>query len=101
MNTRKFEIVDAPQSVLGEGPMWSVREQVLYWIDIVSRRIFRLRPDTGKVDMRELPYAPSAVIPRAAGGLLLVTKKGMATLDFDAPEIKSVPVALVDFSKEV
>lgn len=81
--------------------MWSPSEQVLYWIDIVTRRIFRLRPETGMVDIRDLPYAPSAVIPRASGGLLLVTKKGMAHMDFDQPGIISVPVPLVDFTREV
>jgi sugar lactone lactonase YvrE len=81
--------------------MWSVREQVLYWIDIVSRRIFRLRPETGQVDVRDLPYAPSAVIPRASEGLLIVTKKGMALMEFDKPQLQSVPVPLVDFKKEV
>jgi|LauGreSBDMM110SN_4_FD.fasta_scaffold37740_2 sugar lactone lactonase YvrE len=93
--------VDAPQTVLGEGPMWSAKEGVLYWIDIVGKRILRLRTDTGQVDVRELPYAPSAVIPRANGGLLLITKKGMATLRFDEPELHTVAVPLVDFSKEV
>jgi len=67
----------------------------------VSRRIFRLRPETGRVDVRDLPYAPSAVIPRASGGLLLITKKGMALMDFDRPELESVPVSLVDFNKEL
>lgn len=101
MSEQACTVVDAPQTVLGEGPMWSAREQVLYWIDIVSRRILRLRPETGKVDVRELPYAPSAVIPRTSGGLLLVTKKGMALMDFDKPEITSIPVQLVDFTQEV
>jgi len=97
----EFTVIDAPQTVIGEGPMWSVRDQVLYWIDVVSRRIFRLRPETGRVDVRDLPYAPSAVIPRASGGLLLITKKGMALMDFDRPELGSVPVSLVDFNKEL
>ena len=97
----EFTVIDAPQTVIGEGPMWSVRDQVLYWIDVVSRRIFRLRPETGRVDVRDLPYAPSAVIPRASGGLLLITKKGMALMDFDRPELESVPVSLVDFKKEL
>jgi sugar lactone lactonase YvrE len=101
MSGQPFTVIDAPQTVLGEGPMWSVREQVLYWIDIVSRRIFRLRPGAGAADVRELPYAPSAVIPRASGGLLIVTKKGMAVTEFDKPDLQSVAVPMVDFRKEV
>ena len=94
-------VVDAPQTELGEGPMWSSDEEVLYWVDIVKRRVLRFRPDTGRVDVRELPYSPGGVIPRASGGLLLITKKGMAHFEFDEPEIKSLSVPLVDFSKEV
>ncbi len=96
-----LRVVAAPQTELGEGPMWSSREQVLYWVDIVKRRVLRLRPATGQVDVRELPYSPGGVIPRASGGLLLITKKGMAHFEFDKPEITSLPVPLVDFSKEV
>lgn len=97
----EFTVVDAPQTVLGEGPMWSCRDEALYWVDIVKRRVLRLRPGTGRVDVRELPYSPGGVIPRTSGGLLLITKKGMAHFEFDKPEIVSLSVPLVDFSKEV
>src|SRR5690606_13387930 len=62
--------------------------------------IFRLTPSTGRVDTRVLPYAPSALVPRAAGGLLMITKKGAAVLDFDG-EVRSIQVPMVDFSVEV
>ncbi len=101
MTAHNITMIDAPKTILGEGPMWSERDQVLYWIDIVGKRVLRLRPQTGKVDAKELPYAPSAVIPRTGGGLLLVTKKGMALMDFDKPDLVSIPVPLVDFTKEV
>lgn len=101
MKQVSISTVNAPLTVLGEGPMWSASQGVLYWIDIVGRCILRLEPESGKVDVRHLPYAPSAVIQRANGGLLLVTKKGMASLSFDGSEIESIPVPLVDFEKEV
>ncbi|MCO5089594.1 SMP-30/gluconolactonase/LRE family protein [Bosea sp. (in: a-proteobacteria)] len=93
--------IDAPASILGEGPVWSGREQVLYWLDVVGKAIFRLDPATGEVRTRALPYAPSAIVPRADGGLLLVTKKGMALLDDFAAEPRSVPLPGIDFSQEV
>jgi sugar lactone lactonase YvrE len=101
MNAAHWEVLDAPVTVLGEGPMWSAQDRLLYWIDIVGKRLFRFSPRTGRVDVRAVPYAPSALMPRAAGGLLLVTKKGMVALDFDQDALKSIPVPLVDFSKEV
>src|SRR6202042_981900 len=34
---------------LGEGPYWSVRQQALYWVDILGQTVFRLRPTDGSV----------------------------------------------------
>ena len=81
--------------------MWSTQDQVLYWIDLVSQRLFRYHHSSGQVDTRDLPYSPSALIPRAQGGLLLITKKGMVTMEFDEPELNSVPLPLLDFTQEV
>ena len=33
---------------LGEGTMWSPREQALYWIDILTPRLFRFHPASGE-----------------------------------------------------
>ncbi|TVR07183.1 MAG: SMP-30/gluconolactonase/LRE family protein [Salinarimonadaceae bacterium] len=96
-----LEAIDAPPSALGEGPFWSVRDNALFWVDVVGRLIFRYRPGAGAAETRQLPYAPSAILPFAKGGFLLVTKKGMALFDFDSGAVDSVPVPLVDFSQEV
>jgi sugar lactone lactonase YvrE len=101
ITTPDFEVLDSPVTELGEGPMWSAAEGALYWIDIVGRRILRYVAARRAVEVREVPYAPSAVIPRSSGGLLLVTKKGMALMDFESGEVRSIPVDLVDFTQEV
>ena len=101
MTTGPVAIVGGPLSTLGEGPMWSASEQALYWIDIVGKSVHRLRTATGPVESRSLPYAPAAVFPRSAGGLLLVTKKGLALFDFEANDVQSIPVPNIDFSVEV
>jgi sugar lactone lactonase YvrE len=100
MSVRDIEPIEAPATTLGEGPMWSARDGVLYWIDIVAKRLLR-RDTSGRVTTRELPYAPGALFPRAGGGLLLVTKKGLALMDSFEGEVKSVPVPLVDFTAEI
>lgn len=93
--------IETPLATLGEGPMWGEDEGRLYWIDVVGKRVFRLDPATGKVETRELPYAPSAIYAHNAGGFLLVTKKGMARFDFERNAIESIAVQKVDFSREV
>jgi len=93
--------VDAPASVLGEGPVWSPEEKVLYWIDVVGKAIFRYDPASGRTDTRSLPFAPSAILPCEDGSLLLVTKKGMAHLKSFEAEPVSLPDAGVNFKEEI
>lgn len=99
--TPPLAAIDSAPSVLGEGPFWSERDEALFWVDVVGRLVFRYRPGAGPAETRQLPFAPSAILPHAQGGFLLVTKKGMALFDFDSGSLESIPVPLVDFSQEV
>lgn len=40
---------------LGEGAMWSARENAVYWVDILAKRLNRVRLDTDRVDSWEMP----------------------------------------------
>jgi sugar lactone lactonase YvrE len=42
MNVRP--IVDC-KTPLGEGPVWDVQEQKIYWIDSLGNKVFRANPD--------------------------------------------------------
>jgi hypothetical protein len=43
------------RSLLGEGPVWDVGEQRLYWVDIKRRLIHRFAPDTGTDETWPMP----------------------------------------------
>jgi sugar lactone lactonase YvrE len=47
--------LDVPQCSVGEGPVWDVAEQALYWIDILGRTLFRHRPDAGETRQWSVP----------------------------------------------
>jgi sugar lactone lactonase YvrE len=36
-----------PHAVVGEGPVWDDRRQVLWWIDVKQPRLFRYDPASG------------------------------------------------------
>jgi len=101
MSADALYTIDSPASVLGEGPFWSQRDAALYWVDVVGRKVFKYRPDGGPAEVRDLPFAPSALIPRNEGGFLLVTKQGMASFDFESGKLETIPVPLIDFSQEI
>lgn len=49
---------------LGEGPLWSVREGALYWVDILGRRLNRLSPADDRVTSWDMPDTLGWVIER-------------------------------------
>ncbi len=69
-------------AVLGEGPVWVERDAALYWVDIKGRQIFRL-DDRGKLDQWPTPYRVGSLAPRASGGFIAGTDRGIATLDLE------------------
>ncbi len=72
---------------LGEGPVWSAREGRLYWFDIKAKRLAWFEPATDARGAFDLPFRASAAAPRAKGGLIIATEKGLAVCDPDAGEI--------------
>lgn len=66
-------------AVLGEGGLWSVAEQRLYWVDILGRQVHRLDPVTGAQDSWSFDEEVSALAVRSDGdGLMLALRRGPA-----------------------
>ena len=66
------DVAVAEPAILGECPLWSDAEQVLYWIDIDGRAIHRLDPSTGVDEQRALPGRPGSLALTGQTGTLLV-----------------------------
>lgn len=66
------DVVSAEPSELGECPVWSAGEQILYWEDIDGRAIHRLDPSSGSLDTRSLPGRPGSFALTTSSDWLLV-----------------------------
>jgi len=75
---------------LGEGPLWSVEEQVLYWVDIQDNCFFRFNPATGVSEKIDVGVAIGVLALRASGGLVLATKNGFAFWDKHTRELQYI-----------
>jgi len=63
--------LDVPASVLGEGPVWSDREECLYFVDIVSRRLQAYWPKTGAHRVWTFETYVGSLAECKSGGLIL------------------------------
>jgi D-xylonolactonase len=81
-------VVSAPRPVwdagaqLGEGALWSTRDQALWWVDILGQQLHRLQWPGGVRTSWDFDEEVSAVVERADGaGLLLALRRGFAAFD--------------------
>lgn len=70
------------KTVLGEGPLWDVAEQKLYWIDILQPRIFRSDQHGQGVEIWDVPQPIGSLALRSGGGAVLSLVDGFYSFDF-------------------
>ncbi|MEP6770303.1 MAG: SMP-30/gluconolactonase/LRE family protein [Polaromonas sp.] len=69
-------------ALLGEGALWSAREQCLYWVDILGHRLHRFLPATGACHSWSFDEEISALAERIqAPGLIVTLRRGFALFD--------------------
>ncbi len=76
-----FEVIAMPRCRIGEGPLWSSREQALYWVDIEGMRLFRHDAAGGSNQSWAMPAQTGFVIERSTGGMLVGLADGVHAFD--------------------
>jgi sugar lactone lactonase YvrE len=86
--------LELPRCRVGEGPVWDVAEQALYYIDILDQCVFRWDPSSGEHRNWVLPDVVGSMALREQGGALVALGTGVHTLDFASGAV--APLALLD-----
>jgi sugar lactone lactonase YvrE len=74
-------IVDC-RTTLGEGPLWDVREQKIYWVDSIGCKIYRADADGTNVETWDVPSKIGSLALREKGGAIIALQSGIHTFDF-------------------
>ncbi|PKU26588.1 SMP-30/gluconolactonase/LRE family protein [Telmatospirillum siberiense] len=73
-------LVDA-KAELGECPVWSVREQALYWVNIKGQAIHRYDPGTGQTAVMPVAEQIGCIGLAESGGFVAGMRSGLWRLD--------------------
>ncbi len=79
----KLHKIDAPRCLVGEGPVWDVAEQALYYVDILGKKLHRYDPVSGAVRSWEVTKPIGSMALRAKGGAIIALPDGVHTLDLE------------------
>jgi sugar lactone lactonase YvrE len=83
----KIDIVLDVKTLLGEGPLWDVEQQRLYWIDSHGQRIFRATADGRELRSWLVPaQIGSMALTRDGDGTVMALANGVHLLDFATGE---------------
>ena len=77
----RAELVVDAKADHGEGPVWDVRTETLYWVDLTGKRLHATDVASGTDRVIELGDLVCATAPRAAGGLVAALNKDIVVLD--------------------
>src|ERR1700753_2777479 len=82
-------LVDA-NNHLGEGPLWDVKEERLYWIDSTAAEIYSCRADGSDVKRYFVPHHIGSMVLREQAGALFALTNGLHFSDFDAQTVEFI-----------
>lgn len=77
----EMECVLDARAILGEGPVWDVEREALYWVDIDRGEVHRFDPAAFEDKGISLGLKVGAVVPARSGELVVATENGFGLLD--------------------
>jgi sugar lactone lactonase YvrE len=86
--------LELPRCSVGEGPVWDVAEQALYYIDILEKRVLRWDQASGDRRSWDMPAMIGSMALREGGGAIVALPDGIHALDFETGAV--TPFALFD-----
>jgi sugar lactone lactonase YvrE len=69
------ELIFSAADIVGESAVWSVRDQALWWVDIIGRVIRRLDPATGVASSWPTPDLVTSIGLQARGGYIVALRR--------------------------
>lgn len=81
MPPTRIQRLDVPTSILGEGPVWSDRDQCLYFVDIASHRIQAYRPHDGSHEIWQFSEYTGSLAECRDGGLIVALTDRVVRFD--------------------
>ncbi|HXZ14661.1 MAG TPA: SMP-30/gluconolactonase/LRE family protein [Roseiarcus sp.] len=86
----RIDVLIDVKTVLGEGPLWDVDEQRLYFIDSFGCNVFRCTADGGEVRAWDVPGKIGSMALRKQGGAVLSLQNGFHFLDFKSGAVELI-----------
>jgi sugar lactone lactonase YvrE len=86
----RIEVLIEQKDSLGEGPLWDVDEQRLYWIDSYGPKVHRCDAAGNELTHWSVPEPIGSLALREKGGAVLSLRSGFHLFDFETGETQRI-----------
>ena len=87
----RIEVLVDVKTTLGEGPLWDVESERLFWIDSFDGRVFRSTARGSEIRCWDLPQKIGSMAIRKDGrGAIVSLQRGFHALDFGSGEVELI-----------
>ena len=84
----RIEVVADVKPLLGEGPLWDVDAERLFFVDSLGRRVFRCTAEGAEMRAWTVPSEIGAMALRRKGGAVVALRTGFHGLDLESGEVE-------------
>jgi sugar lactone lactonase YvrE len=88
-------VLDA-KAAIGENPVWSIEERVLYWLDTTQRAIHRFDPQSGVNQTWRMPDLVCSFALREDRGLIVALGAGVYLVDLETMSLDAIAGEVTD-----
>jgi sugar lactone lactonase YvrE len=86
----KMELVLDAKAVLGEGPCWDQERHILYWLDILQKKVHIYQPETHENREIQLDQLIGTIALRKKGGAIAALEKGFYFIDEETGQFELI-----------
>lgn len=87
------EIYSEQANALGEGPIWSIAEQALYWLDIANCRLYWKRAGDSAAGSCALPDYPGCLAELTSTSVAVAMGEGLQRVDVPSGDVDMLRAA--------
>ncbi|MED1559163.1 SMP-30/gluconolactonase/LRE family protein [Bacillus paramycoides] len=87
---RSIELVVDAKACLGEGPCWNEKKQILYWVDIIEKKLYLYNPANNTNRVITLDQQIGCVVPYLDNVVLLAMERGFYSLNLNTEKLTHI-----------
>ncbi|MGE7632560.1 SMP-30/gluconolactonase/LRE family protein [Bacillus paramycoides] len=87
---KSIELVVDAKACLGEGPCWNEKKQILYWVDIIEKKLYLYNPANNTNRVITLDQQIGCVVPYLDNVVLLAMERGFYSLNLNTEKLTHI-----------